>query len=71
MKTTMPAEDRVLSEIEAARFLSLSGQTLANLRCRRAGPAYIRLLPGRIGYRLSDLQRYLEEHLITPGQERP
>jgi len=63
-------QDKVLSEREAAAFLSLSRQTLANLRCRRApGPQYIRLLPGRIGYLLSDLQRYLEERRITPGQE--
>ena len=66
MKTPTPTEDRVLSEIEAARFLSLSRQTLANMRCRRTGPAYIRLLPGRIGYRVSDLHQYLETRRIDP-----
>lgn len=66
MKTTTPTEDRVLSEVEAARFLTLSRQTLANMRCRRTGPRYIRLLPGRIGYLLSDLKQYVEERRITP-----
>jgi predicted DNA-binding transcriptional regulator AlpA len=67
MKTEYtPREDRVLSEKEAARYLNLARQTLSNLRFKKEGPPYIRLLPGRIGYKLSDLEAYLAARRIDP-----
>jgi hypothetical protein len=62
--------DRGLSETEAATFLGLARQSLANMRCRRLGPPYYKL-GARVIYRMADLEVFLVAHRITPGQEAP
>ena len=61
---------QVLNEKEAAAYLSLARQTLSNLRHKRAGPPYIRILPGRVGYLLRDLEEYCQARRVDP-QARP
>ena len=39
--------NRLLKASEMAEILSVSVQTLANLRCRGVGPEYVKLGPGR------------------------
>ncbi len=51
---------RVLSEKEAARKTGLSTSYLRKLRYIGGGPAYIQLAQRRIGYRESDLDRWIE-----------
>ena len=54
-----------LNAVEAAEFLGLSVQTLANWRHRRTGPPYIKI-GGRIVYRWPDLNEFLEKYRIDP-----
>jgi len=53
--------NRVATEREAARITSLSRLTLQRYRRSGAGPKFIRLGVRRIGYRLSDLEAWMEE----------
>ena len=55
--------DRIISEPDAARFLGLSRDTLRRQFRAGASPPRVRLGVRRIGYRLSDLHRFVEEHL--------
>jgi len=58
-----------LNESEAAAFLGLARQSMANLRWRAAGPIYYKL-GSRIVYKISDLEKYLAEHRIDPQPRR-
>jgi hypothetical protein len=50
---------------EAAAFLLVSVETLAQWRSQRRGPPYIKL--GRaVRYRVNDLEGYLAEHTVEP-----
>jgi predicted DNA-binding transcriptional regulator AlpA len=62
-----PDLDRVLTENEAAEFLGLSKDSLRReFRAGRAPPR-VRLSLRRIGYRLSDIHRFLEQRLEQPA----
>lgn len=67
--TIMPV---VLSTIDAATYLGLSPKTLENWRTLHYGPRYARLGGDgrpRIVYRISDLDRWLEDQTVDPGTE--
>jgi excisionase family DNA binding protein len=52
-----------LNSVEAAKYLSLSRQTLANWRHNGKGPDYVRL--GRaIRYRNCDLNEFIEKNRV-------
>jgi len=53
--------DRHLTPEQAAEFLGCTRNSLANFRCRQRGPRFIKLMNGRIRYRLADLQAYQRE----------
>lgn len=54
---------------QAAKILACSVQWLALLRMRGQGPAYVR--HGRyVRYRLADLERWAEQHLVTAASPR-
>ena len=57
---------RVLRTREAAKVLNVSPRTLEILRARGAGPSFVRLTPGLIGYRPEDLEAYLRQRLERP-----
>lgn len=50
---------------QAARYLTLSVSTLARMRIAGNGPVFIRLSPQKIGYRQSDLDKFLEDRVRT------
>lgn len=56
----------LLKPQEAAELLSVKEQTLAYWRCsdREGAPPYIRAC-GTIRYRLSDLEKWVEENLVS------
>jgi hypothetical protein len=52
-----------LNDVEAARFLRLSPQTLRNWRCQCRGPVYVKA--GRaIRYAMTDLRAYMEQNRV-------
>ena len=56
-----PTTNRVLSEVVAAEMLGFSVDTLRRLCERGEGPPRLRLSPRRIGYRVRDLEIWLDE----------
>jgi predicted DNA-binding transcriptional regulator AlpA len=50
----------VVSENEAARLLSVSVSTLRRLRRRGLAPRVVFLSERRLGYRIGDLEQWLE-----------
>jgi prophage regulatory protein len=55
---TMP-DDRILTVKETARITSLSRSTLYRLKAERQFPEAIRLGPGRVGFRASEVEQWL------------
>lgn len=61
--------DPLLTEAQAAAYRGLKPQTVRIERCRGKGPRYIRQ-GGRIFYRRSDLERYLEACAVDPSAKQ-
>jgi predicted DNA-binding transcriptional regulator AlpA len=55
-----PAEDTILTTIQAAAMIGCHRGTLENLRRLGEGPPRIRITDRRIGYRLGDLRKWLQ-----------
>ena len=54
---------------EAARHLSLAPNTLEKMRVTGGGPRYVKL--GRaVRYRISDLETYLADRVVSSTSER-
>lgn len=63
-------EDNLITDKKAAEITKMSVQTLRNHRCQGIGLPYIKLGHGKrsaIRYRLSDIRKYIEEHMIVPN----
>lgn len=64
----IPLRDRAgLSTSEASTYTSLSAATLKKYRCSGTGPRYARI-GSKIVYRPSDLDAWLERHLVGGGR---
>jgi predicted site-specific integrase-resolvase len=61
--------ERLLSAKDAAQFLDVHPVTLGVWRHEGRGPTYIKVSPQNVRYRLSDLEQFLEERTVTPGQK--
>ena len=58
-------EERYVSDVEAAKILSVSPQSMRNWRCIGRGPAYSKR--GRmVRYRVQDLLDFMGERRIDP-----
>jgi predicted DNA-binding transcriptional regulator AlpA len=62
--------DRVVSEADAAKILGYSKDTLRREFAAGRAPPRVRLSGRRIGYRLSQIYRFLEAHTEKPGGKR-
>jgi predicted DNA-binding transcriptional regulator AlpA len=65
--TPFSALDRVVSERQAAEILGFSYFTLRREVQAGRGPARVRLSEYRVGYRLSELYKYLEKNTEPSG----
>ena len=61
---TRPELNNVITEKDAARYLSRSRSFLRIARMHDRGPAYVRLGTRAIGYRLRDLDAYLDARVV-------
>lgn len=59
----------VLSTPEAATYIGLKAPTLAGWRCKGYGPPFVKL-GGKVGYRVRDLEKWLERSLRRSTSER-
>jgi len=57
--------EKLLKTETAAELVGLAPQTLRMLRCRGTGPAFIKLAPNRVCYRVEDLERFVESRRRT------
>lgn len=55
------ARQRVLCEKDAAAFVGLSAMTLERMRKLGTAPKHLVLSPRRLGYRVADLLKWLDE----------
>lgn len=64
---TRPA---VLSVADAAAYLSVSVRTMQRLsaECGQDGLPVVAVSPGRRGFRVADLDRYIDSRVIRPGR---
>jgi predicted DNA-binding transcriptional regulator AlpA len=62
--TTLPTDaDRLLREDQAAEYLNLAPRTLQDRRISGGGPPYVKISHRCVRYRLSDLKKWVEEHI--------
>jgi predicted DNA-binding transcriptional regulator AlpA len=59
---TAPLPPAILRTEEAARYLGLKSSTLEKARLVGKGPPYVQLTDRAVGYRVGDLNEYLERH---------
>ena len=52
---------KVLSRCEALLHLGISDRTLTRMEALGVAPPKVRLSPGRVGFRVADLTKWLEE----------
>jgi predicted DNA-binding transcriptional regulator AlpA len=62
-----PEIDYVVSETEAAGILGFSRDSLRRAFAAGRAPARVRISARRVGYRLSELYRFLDTHTEKPG----
>jgi predicted DNA-binding transcriptional regulator AlpA len=62
----LPADERIISEKEAAEACGISVATLRRTVAAGKGPSVIRLSERRIGYRLRDLRIWLDSNAEEP-----
>ncbi|HEY1979302.1 MAG TPA: AlpA family phage regulatory protein [Xanthobacteraceae bacterium] len=60
---------RLLRPPEAGKYVGLSESTLAKRRLTGDGPVFVRLSSRAIGYRQSDLDKWLGEKLFASTSE--
>jgi len=60
------AQDPLLTEAEAAAMLVAKPATLVKWRARSRGPVFYKL-SGKIRYRTSDIESFIEESRHEPG----
>jgi predicted DNA-binding transcriptional regulator AlpA len=58
-----PAEDTILSNLQAAEMIGCHRATLEKLHRRGEGPPRIRISDRRFGYRLGDLRQWLQSRV--------
>lgn len=69
-----PADDfKLLSVVETAEFLGLSGSTLERMRLDGSGPPFIKLGAGKkrakVAYRISDIRAWIAGQRFTSTSE--
>jgi predicted DNA-binding transcriptional regulator AlpA len=62
------ARHRVLDEKTAAEFIGLSQVTLERMRKLGTAPKHLALSPRRLGYRVSDLLKWLDDRATTTSE---
>ncbi|PWS43886.1 DNA-binding protein [Streptomyces sp. ZEA17I] len=65
-----PIRDELMSPKEVQAEYGFTAQTLANYRWQGLGPAYIKVGPGRSGrikYRRSSVERWLNDQTVEAG----
>ena len=61
---------KLVVQDDAAEYIGVRPQTLANWRYLGIGPRYFKLGRGAVRYDLADLDAYLEANAHDPGADR-
>ena len=65
----MEHKEQVLTEAQAAKVIEAKPMTLNKWRCRGRGPVYYKL-SGKIRYRMSDLQAFIDAARVIPSEHK-
>jgi predicted DNA-binding transcriptional regulator AlpA len=65
----MDSEKKLLTQAEAAEYLGYAPRSLETLRAKRQGPPFVALSSRHIRYRRSDLDAFLERHVVETAGE--
>lgn len=57
----MQHSPRILRTSDAAAYVGLSASALEKMRCRGGGPEFVRLGPRAVGYRVEDLDAWVDD----------
>ena len=60
----------LMTTSEAANFLRLKKETLVIWRCTKRYPLPFLKVGGRVLYKLSDLEKFIENRTVTSGGEQ-
>lgn len=63
-------DDALATAPEAAAFLRIKYNTLAWYRCNGGGPAFVRIGPKLIRYRMGDLRKYAKGQPMGDGMRK-
>ncbi|MEF8699541.1 MAG: helix-turn-helix domain-containing protein [Candidatus Accumulibacter sp. UW20] len=63
-------DEALLTAQEASAFLRLKYNTLSWYRCNGGGPAFVRVGPKLIRYRLGDLREYVRGQPMSEGMRK-
>jgi hypothetical protein len=70
IRTRRPDPDELLTPDEVSALTKLKPQTLANMRSKGIGPAYMKTTDERTGhvrYRRRDVTAWIAERMVTPS----
>lgn len=56
-------ERKYLTAADAAQYVGYTTNTLAQYRCRKIGPSYLKVR-GRVLYAIADLDKWIESHRL-------
>jgi hypothetical protein len=60
-------QDKLVDQRKAAEMLGCSERALEAMRLRETGPAFVRVSPRCIRYKIEDLQQFIESRRIAPA----
>jgi len=58
-----------INDVQAAKFMGLKRQTLANWRHKGIGPEHVKINSRCIRYELKSLEKYMSKHRVIPYQD--
>lgn len=68
--TAAPTPPAIMTPGQAAMYLTVSVSSLARMRIEGNGPPYIQITAQKIGYRLKDLDAFVESKVTTKTSGR-
>ena len=70
MDSNHSGQDEMLTERQAAALIGVAAPTLNRWRCKRIGPAFVRVSARCIRYNVADVKAWLEARRVETSDSR-